>query len=56
VLFLLNAKPGEYVMPGVREGNFIYVGRSMDYVTRRLMDMLHLLAVAQRQQEAVIWY
>lgn len=43
----LNLNPEGLVTPTLREGNMITFGRDMDYVTRRLSDMLELLTVAR---------
>lgn len=48
VMILLNTTPERFMEDHYVQGNFISSGRDMDYVTRRLTDMLHLLTVAKR--------
>lgn len=45
-MLVLNRDPASLVKAPVQDGNFYECGRDMDYVTRRLTQMLTLVTVA----------
>ena len=51
----LNTNHERLTTPTVVDGNFISFGRDVDYVTRRLRDMLELLTVARRYGHSVCY-
>lgn len=55
LMVLLNKSPEKFVAEDYIEGNFVCVGRDMDYVTRRLEDMLRLVVVAIKHQFPVVF-
>lgn len=44
----LNRNPESLTTPDVHDGNFHMFGRDMDYVTRRLTELLHLFVTAKQ--------